>query len=150
MFVKRTARNKMMNLLARRDHSETEIKKKLRGQFTPEEIASAITFGKTHGWLPNSEAAEENLAKRFASQLHRKKKGVLYINKALQAKGLPEIQSDDVVELEKALELVKNKYVIDEKMARPEKEKIKAKLGRLLLSRGFTMHIVRKVIYEKR
>jgi regulatory protein len=150
MAVKRTARNKMMNLLARRDHSEAEIKKKLKGEFSADEIAVAIQYGRDHGWLPNSEEGEQRLANQFASHLHRRKKGILYINKALQTKGLPEIQSDSSMELEKALELVKNKYKIHEGMSREEKQKLKGKVGRLLLSRGFEMSIVRKVIYEKR
>jgi len=139
----------MMDLLARRDHSELEIRKKLKGKFQPEEIEKAIEYGKTNNWLPNSESAEIALSQKAAEHLHRKKKGILYINSKLYEKGLPEVQSDPEQELEKALELIKNKYSVKDDLDREEKEKLKAKLGRFLVSRGFEMSIVRKVIYEK-
>lgn len=139
----------MMDLLARRDHSETEIRKKLRLKFTGDEIDRAIDYGKKHGWLPNSEEAIQALAHKTAESLHRKKKGMLYINKFLAEKGLPELGTDDQRELDKAQSLVENKISKLEGKTREEKDKAKAKIGRFLVARGYDLSTVRRVIYGK-
>lgn len=134
----RSARNKMMDLLAQRDHSEKEIRTKLKQrEFSPEEIDAAIEYGKTNKWLPDSAEGLQALAEKAANALHRKGKGIIYINHFLKQKGLPPVKSDFSQELEKALSLIKNK------------KGEKAKIGRFLLSRGFEQSVVRKVVYEK-
>jgi regulatory protein len=148
-----TARNKMMDLLARRDHSEKELRQKLKLRFSAEEIDAAIEYGKTHGWVPSSEEGQALLAEKNAAVLHRKSKGIQYINHQLRKKGLPPVESDPALELEKALALVKNKYSVNSDLSHEEKAKLKAKMGRFLVSRGFDLETVtqtiRKVIYEK-
>lgn len=145
-----TARNKMMDYIARRDHSEKELRQKLRrAKYSPEEIEKAIEYGKSRKWIPDSEDLEANLSNRMAEGLHRKKKGILFINSYLSEKGLPEVQSNSEQELEKALNLVENKYRFSSDLSREEKDKLKAKIGRFLISRGYETSIVRKVIYEK-
>ncbi|MEZ0391679.1 MAG: regulatory protein RecX [Pseudobdellovibrionaceae bacterium] len=139
-----SARNKMMDFLARRDHSEKELRKKLKSRFTPEEIEKAIQYGKENGWLPNSPEDTQALSEKTASELRRKGKGTHYINHYLKEKGLPQVAPDFTEELDKARELVKNKFSDVNKMDRKDK----AKVGRFLASRGFPMEIVRKVIYE--
>lgn len=145
IIAPRSARNKMMDLLAIRDHSEKEIRQKLKQRkFSEEEIDKAVEYGRTHHWLP--ETADENtlLSQRFADSLHRKGKGVIYINHQLAKKGLPAIAADSQIELEKALRLLDNKQV---KKDLDKNEK--AKLGRFLVSRGFELQIVRKALHEK-
>ena len=152
MAIKRpkpTARNKMMDMLSRRDHSELEVRKKLRGKFEPDEIEAAIFYGKDRGWLPDSEIAQTQLAEKAAQSLHRKKKGINYINHFLSERGLPQVRPDDELELEKALSLVENKNFRWSSLDSEKKQKVKAKLGRFLQARGFESAIVRKVIYEK-
>lgn len=146
-----SARNKMMDLLARREHSEKEIRQKLKKKFTAEEIDRAVEFGKANAWLPNSEDAQQALAQKAADSWHRKKKGLLYINAQLQKRGLPSIQSEPEVELEKALELVENKYQISLRKDAEEgsSKKLAEQIGRFLVSRGFEMSVVRKVVYGK-
>jgi len=136
------ASQKMMDYLARRDHSEKELRKKLETNYSPAEIEQAIAYGKKQGWI--SDSAEKLLAEETAAILRRKGKGATYINQYLEEKGLPPVQIDADEELEKALELVKNKFSDIEKMDRNEK----AKVLRFLSSRGFDPEIVRKVIYE--
>lgn len=145
----KTARNKMMDFLARRDHSEKELRDKLKRDFSAEEIEKAIQYGKDNHWLPNDAAGNEKLSLKTADVLHRKKKGAQYINQYLNKKGLPPVKSDPSLELEKAWSLVKNKYSEIEDLSLDEKKKAKAKLGRFLVARGFDLEIVRKVIYEK-
>ncbi len=61
----------MMDYLARRDHSEKELRTKLqRCDFSQEEIEKALDFAKNNNWLPKS----EELSEKVAQQLHQKKK----------------------------------------------------------------------------
>jgi regulatory protein len=136
----------MMDYLARREHSEKELREKLENKFTTEEIDKAILHGKDKGWIAESPEAAQDLSEKTAAFLRRKGKGSLYINNYLEEKGLPPVSINESEELAKALELVKNKFSNIEKMDRNEK----AKVGRFLDSRGFDLEIVRKVIYERK
>ena len=167
------AKRKVMDLVATRDHSEKELRTKLRTYFrrnilyrkrlaqkhgkeytedTPENQAEiteaidlAIEFARDHKWLGDPEV----LAGKMAGMLHRKNKGISYINNYLKGKGLPPITGDRDLELEKALALVKNKFSDFSKLPFGEKRKEQARVARFLASRGFDSEIVRKVIYEK-
>lgn len=135
-----------MDLLARRDHSEKELRKKLREKFSDEDdgleaVEEAIAYAKDNNWLGDPSI----LAYRMADMLHRRNKGIHYINQYLKEKGLPSVETDRDLELEKALAIVKNKYDEDYDFTREDK----ARVGRLLASRGFDSETVRKVIYEK-
>ena len=141
-YEKPSAKRKVMDFLARRDHSPKELIKKLKEREYPdEEIQAALAWAKEGRWLSDDKV----LSEKFGAGLHRKKKGIRYINHALAEKGLPPIQSDPELELEKALKLVKNKIKPEEVLTKEKKEKI----GRFLISRGFDSAIVRKVVYEK-
>lgn len=140
------AKRKVMDLLSRRNHSEKELRQKLREKFSEVQdsaavIDEAIVFAKDNNWLgdPN------DLAVQMADILHRKKKGIHYINNYLREKGLPTVDVDHDLELEKALSIIKNKFEENYEFSREEK----AKVGRLLAARGFDSDTVRKVIYEK-
>jgi regulatory protein len=140
-----SARNKMMDILARRDHSEKELRKKLKDKFTTDEIDRAIEFGKEQGWIPDSAESAQVLAEKTAATLRRKGKGPLYIKHYLHEKGLPPVSSDPSEDLEKARELAHNKFSDIKNMDRAQK----AKVGRFLMSRGFSQSIARKVMYEE-
>lgn len=145
--VKLAAKKKVMDLIARRDHSEKELKKKLKERFADQEngleaIEEAIVFAKDNNWIGDP----TDLAHRLADMLHRRNKGINYINNYLHEKGLPSVDADKELELEKALAIVQNKYKnIDQEFSREEK----ARVARFLASRGFDSETVRKVIYEK-
>lgn len=141
-------RKKMMDLLARREHSEHELREKLEAHFCQNEdgdekaseaIDAALQHARLKNWLPDP----QELAMEVAEQLRRKGKGAAYINQYLEQKGLPFVSSSDENELEKAQELVKTKYrdISD--------EKTKHQAARFLASRGFDEEIVRKVVYEE-
>jgi SOS response regulatory protein OraA/RecX len=148
-----TAQNKMMDLIGGRDHSETELRQKLNLRFTAEEIDAAIEYGKAHHWIPETAEDQTRLSQNLAEVLHRKNKGVMSINHQLHEKGLPLIESDSRLELDKALALVKNKYSVKDGITHEEMAKFEAKVGRFLISRGFDEDTVsqalRKVINEK-
>jgi regulatory protein len=132
------AKKKVMDLLARREHSEQELRAKLHDL---EGVEEAIAHAKDKNWLGDP----ADLASRMADTLHGKNKGIEYINQYLHEKGLPSVETDCALELEKALAIVKNKYDEDYEFSREDK----ARVGRMLASRGFDSETVRKVIYEK-
>lgn len=141
----------MMDFLSQRDHSEQELRNKLNNyEFSPEDIDSALAFGKKNGWIPDSPEAAQDLAERAAESLKRKGKGILYINQKLREKGLPLQTANDQDELEKAFDLVKTKYSkLQSKFAempQEEREKSKAKVARFLASRGYEMDIIQQVL----
>ncbi len=140
-----SARNAMMDILARRNHTEKEMRDKLNGKFSSEEIDLAIEFGKTKGWFAASAADLQSRSEEMAARLKSKGKGQLYINQVLEEKGLAPVKMDSEQELEKARELVENKFSDVENMDSKEK----AKVGRFLVSRGFDIEIIRKVIKDE-
>lgn len=138
----RDAKKRVMDLLAHRSHSEQELRQKLQEKFSsPEVVEAALLFALENHWL--EEAGELSL--RTAENLHRKNKGIEYINHYLREKGLPEVAADENRELEKALALIYEKYTEHHSFTEEEK----AKVGRLLTSRGFDHELVRKVLHEK-
>jgi regulatory protein len=144
--TKIAAKKKIMELLASRDHSEQELRSKLRGTFADDEggleaIDEAISFASDKNWL--GDPADHSA--RLADTFHRRNKGICYINGYLEEKGLPTIETDSALELEKAMAIVTNKFEENYKFSREDK----ARVGRLLASRGFDSETVRKVIYEK-
>lgn len=153
-MVKASARNKMMDYLARRDHSELELRQKLKkAKFTPEEIEKAIDYGKDNNWIPTDEASKLALSEKAANALSIKKKGILYINHFLGEKGLPEVEADGTAELEKATNLIENKFSAflkknGEELRRnfEERRKVEAKMMRFLGSRGFEMDAITRVV----
>ncbi len=147
---KMAAKRKVMDLVARRDHSEKELRQKLRDKFSNDEdskesleelIQEAIDYAKDNRWLGDP----QEMAYRLADMLHRRNKGIYYINNYLREKGLPSVDKDQAQELEKALDLVHSKWGENSETSREEK----ARIGRFLAARGFDSETVRKVIYEK-
>ncbi len=129
----------MMDMVSRREHSEEELKEKLlRKEFSNEEIESALKKAKDHKWIASPEQASQS----FAELLHRKNKGIEFINSTLQEKGLPTISRDENLELEKAASLVKTKYSRFSEFSEIEKIKVM----RFLASRGFDSSTIQKVL----
>ena len=134
----------MMDYVALRDHSEKELRKKLSAYFENDEIQKAIDYGKKNNWIPESFEQLSKLSKQFASQLQRKGKGKLIVNQKLKEKGLPEIFFDAEDELQIALTLAQKKLG-----SKDLDKKMQEKIGRFLISRGFSTDIVRDIIYKK-
>lgn len=138
---RKSAKTKVMDILARRPHSEKEIRQKMRLFYRAAEIEEAIQFACENGWMTEP----QEMSKRMTEELHRKKKGIRYINNYLQQKGLPSVEVDRDIEFEKARELIRTKlaksapYNIEEKM----------KIQRWLTYRGYEEETIRKVMHEK-
>jgi regulatory protein len=143
-----------MDLIAKRDHSEKELKQKLsrvkkwdnekarfskERLYTDEEIKTVIEWARDNRWIQEG----TYLSERWAESLNRKKKGIKYINAYLSQKGLPAIKKDEEIEVDKAVYLLKRK--IGSKELDPA---MKAKLTRFLMSRGFDSETIRKAFKQ--
>ena len=140
-------RNKIMEYIAQRDHSEKELKSKLRRlknfqdrkspRYTIEEIERGIEWAYVNKWIKPS----DQLSEAVAHTLHKKKKGIRYINAYLAQKGLPSQKLDEELELDKAIKLIRRK-LIDKTVD----SNLKLKLTRFLISRGFPANIISKAL----
>lgn len=136
----------MMGLLARRDHSEKELREKLKKRdFEVEQIEKALAYAHERNWLGDS----ARLAQTLAHALHRRGKGIKSINSELAKKGLPRVAADKDLEYKKALALAQKKQQ-NKKFADLKDPKVRAGLARFLQSRGFPLEIIRKVLQELR
>ena len=141
-YKKPTARRKIMDILARRNHSVVELRRKLAVyEYTSAEIEDAIEFAEENKWL----SPPQELTKEVTRSLSRKKKSARYIDHFLRDKGLPPAKIDPEAELEKALSIVQMKLAKDSAFDFEEKQKV----HRLLTNRGFDSTTIRKVIERK-
>jgi regulatory protein len=138
----RSARNSMMDYLARRDHSELELRTKLAQFYPPDEIEKALNYAKDRGWLNDP----DRLSAQMADYLHRKQKGLQYINHFLKKKGLPPVSKDRDLEIEKARECVAKKIKNSQNLQISDK----SKLVRFLASRGFDPEVIMKALSHLR
>ncbi|MCB0362918.1 MAG: regulatory protein RecX, partial [Bdellovibrionales bacterium] len=123
------AMDKVVRMLARRDHSELEIKQKLNLRFDGNVIDKAIDIARRNRWI----GCEKELAERVAKDLSRKKKGQYYIEKALRRKGLPLVEWNEQEEVEKAQQLVCRRFADLDKLDLETKQRV----YRFLANRGF-------------
>jgi regulatory protein len=144
-------RDKIMEYLSARDHSERELIRKLkRREYQMDEIRIAIEQVTQAGWLK----PPHELSEQIARSLSRKKKGISYINNYLRERGLPPVKPDFDNELRKALEIArqiqKNNVTLDEssqdRSSRDQLKKRRDKLARKLASRGFSMDVIHKTL----
>lgn len=127
-----------MDLLARRNHSELELRRKLADDYAEDDITDAIRIAQESGWMPPA----EEIAERVAVELGRKKKGHRFINRFLRNKGLPPVAKDVDAEVEKACAIVHSKM----KSEGPFDREQQIKIWRLLANRGFDDDTIRRVI----
>ena len=138
------AKKKLMDLVARRDHSEKELRSKLSLRCSPEIVDQTLTWAREQNWL----ISPEKLKTQVAAQLSRNGKGVRKINQKLQSLGLDSVKSETEEELEKARHLVSRKWQprdfkdLDFK----ESQKLKAKITRFLVARGFELNVVSTIL----
>ncbi len=138
------AKKKIMDFVARRDHSEKELRKKLSLRCEPEVVDQAIEWAKEQNWL----AKPEVLSEKFAEQLSRRGKGIRKINQKLKDLGLGAVKADKDAELEKAKRLVLNKWSSEDfrGLSFQESQKLKAKIMRYLIARGYESDVVSNIL----
>ena len=127
--------NRAMRLLAQRDHSETELRRKLAAQDVPEEdVEQAIAYCHEHNWLDDRRFAERYLVMRS-----QKGYGVQRIQQELGMKGIARdlihdaFASSDIDWCALAKQTAHRKFG----QTLPQEWKEKAKVQRFLLYRGF-------------
>lgn len=144
---RKPARHKIMDLLARRDHSELELRRKLGdSEYTDLEIEDAIEFAKENRWL----APPDELAQRVALSLDHKRKGHRYIERFLRSKGLPAVAKNGENEVLKGRAVVCAKLGAKLRLALANHGRIdyedRKKVHRLLVNRGFDDETIHRVI----
>jgi regulatory protein len=137
-----SALDRVQNLLARRDHSEKELLEKLDRHHDHEESLAAVEYAKEAGWT----APPEELSHKVLEELNRRSKGGLYILNYLKKKGLPSVNIDEDIEVEKAQQLVLK--LVGHRS--PFSETEQRKVANALKNRGFFDSVTRKVLYDKR
>lgn len=141
------AKKKIMDLVAGRDHSEKELRKKLSSRCDQEIIDQAMAWANEQNWL----ASPDDLKEKIADQLNRRGKGVHKINEKLEGLGLEPIKADPDSEIEKAKKLALQKWSPEDfqGLASTESQKLKAKVTRYLASRGFDSDVVSTILKEE-
>jgi SOS response regulatory protein OraA/RecX len=127
-----------MGLLARRDHSELELRQKLQGHYCEDEIEEAIGYIRSRNLL----AADQDIARRLIDGQERKLKSARAINESLEIRGLPEMEPDAEREFQKACVLVEGKLA----KTGPFDYEEQTRIYRLLANRGFDEETIHKVI----
>lgn len=138
---RKKAREKIMDLLARRDHSELELRRKLAPHYDATEVEDAIRFAKESKWM----RPPEELAATVAEQLDRRGKGAGYIQRFLRSKGLPGVAADSENELHKALDLIEIRLRLMPPFAYDDY----ARIARLLKNRGFNDETIRHALHAR-
>lgn len=147
--------DKATRILAMRDHSEQELRRKLSAQptfpgkpkteedpFTPEDIEKVIAWCYEHRWLDDAQ-----FASRFIASRNRKGYGPQRIRQELQGKGIARDLSEAAMEnceidwQEMARDIAERKF--GEQL--PTEWKERAKVQRYLQYRGFYMEDIQAV-----
>ena len=147
-FVKNTdiapltlqALDKIAYYLGRRDHSELELKNKLKKKFDIQTIQEALKIADTKNWLkkPNE------LAKIVSLRLQKRNKGSNYIKNYLKKIGLPDCPPLELDQRLSCLDLLTSKYPDWKNFDYLKKQKP----ARFLLSRGFSISVVKAVLFQ--
>lgn len=139
------ALNKAADILARRNHSEKELREKMGKFFEPDLIDKVIQEAWERHWL----LPPEELAKNAAKSWSRSNKSARYIREQLKKRGLPPVEADEEEELQKMRTLLMKKFRLTdlENLQLDYDERVKA--FRYLRYRGFSDGLIRKVIHEQ-
>lgn len=142
--------DKAINILARRDHSCAELKKKLRSRgFNQQAITDTIKTCERLGYLNDARFTES-----YINQLERKGHGINAIRHKLFSRGV----SSEIIDIHlrdhhnDIHQLNLCRQVLAKKIERNHNGKASVdqipKLNRFLYSRGFEGHIIKKTIEE--
>ena len=138
------AKKKLMDYVARRDHSEKELRKKLSARCEPSTVDQVMSWAQEQNWL----ASPDKLKEQFAAQLGRRGKGIRKINQKLKELGLSSVKAEKETELEKARKLVTAKWSVDDfqNLDFKEMQKLKAKIMRFLAARGYESDVISLIL----
>jgi len=136
-------KDRALRLLARRDHSSLELKLKLKSKLKIENSVfdELLTHLKGLGLMSN----EEGLSQRWILEWRKSGRGRHWISGKLRSKGLPKVELRDDEEERAAATLFIEKKLSGKNIKELRYEE-RAKLGRTLVSRGFSMSLVAEII----
>lgn len=149
--TKLNLREKALAMLARREHSELEIRRKLGAYATSEddvtafgnEIDNIITDFKKRGWLSQERFTEQVLHAR------KRKFGSVRIAHELRENGIEPHVVEEAIATLKSDELSNAKEIWRKKFkASPTSRDEWAKQARFLQSRGFSFDVIKKVLND--
>jgi len=137
-----TLRERALRLLARREHSRSELARKLQPHVVPEDDLNALLDELAR----RKQLSDERYAESRANTLSRKF-GAARIAQELRAKGLDKGLAEQAVAAARATEVERAKAVWLRKFRNaPESREERAKQMRFLQSRGFSFDAIRAVI----
>lgn len=135
-------RNRALCLLARREHSRTELQRKLAAHVeAPQEMIDLLDDLTRRGWLSDARFAEALVQGKQA------KFGAMRLAYELRERGVEESLIHEQLDALKSSELERAQQVWQAKFgAPPEDAKARAKQMRFLQSRGFSLEVIGKVL----
>ncbi|NCN40024.1 regulatory protein RecX [bacterium] len=139
------ALKKAADLLARRNHSEKELREKLSSFYDRDLIDQVVSEAQRKQWLLSPKELAEQAAKTWA----RANKSAKYIEEQLTRRGLAPVGWLEEDEINKIRTLLAKKFKLSEDDIIDLDEKVRVKAYRFLMYRGFSEEIIRKVIHEQ-
>jgi regulatory protein len=137
-----TLRERALKLLARREHSRTELARKLKAHVLPEDDLEALLDDLAH----RRQLSDERYAESRAHALSRKF-GAARIAQELRAKGLDKGLAQRAVETARSTEVERARAVWLRKFrSPPDSREERARQMRFLQSRGFSFEAIRAVV----
>lgn len=140
----RRAKSKAVELLSYREHSSSELKRKLLRTATEEDADAAVARMQELGMVD-----DESFARRYAHELSEVKLyGYMRVKQELMKKGLPrEMIEQALEELPDQRELL-TRYITQKRITLTGTRSDRDKLARKLISRGFSWDDVSSVLSE--
>ena len=140
-----TLRQQAIRLLARREHTHAELRKKLAGEGTAEEIEAVLVDLAVCGLLSD----ERTIASFLRGQGARF--GAAKLKQALRAKGLDnDAIASGIEEAELPEEIERARAIWSRKFRNPPQDKREwARQARFLQSRGFSSDTIRRLLKEQ-
>lgn len=127
-------------MLTRRDHSEKEIREKLKQRFDAQTISEVIEKLDSYGFLKEP----EELARLWARALGAKGRGHRRISQELKKRGLPPIEFDDEDESARCREVFMKRFKSPSFLEMEDR----AKAYRYLTYRGFNPDTIKRILNE--
>ena len=137
-----TLRERALKLLARREHSRTELARKLKAHVVPEDDLEALL----DDLAGRKQLSDERYAESRAHALSRKF-GAARIAQELRAKGLDKGLAQRAVETARSTEVERARAVwLGKFRSPPDSREERARQMRFLQSRGFSFDAIRAVV----
>ena len=135
-------KGRALRLLSLREHSRQELERKLKPfEEMPGELAEALDFLQAKDFINEQRVVESVVNSRS------RKLGASRVRQELQAKGLPAEAIAEAVQTMRSTELERAREVWRKKFGEPPADAAaRAKQVRFLISRGFAVEVVKRVV----